>query len=496
MMDNTNLLELLRRWWLWLLCGAAIAGVAGWVAASHATPTYSANVKLLVGPINADFDTLRASGQLARTYAELATSRPVLRDAINRTGAQVTSTKLQDTGAVQARSNDITRVVSIDVEYGNGRTASQLANAIAQRITRLAALTPPQETAAIRSLLAQTEISRLSRRDQAAVSTAAHRSLGNSQSGQVEIVEPPQEPTKPVSPRTTLITALAALMGMLVVAIFIVLRESSRRGVSDERSLASLEVPPFLGALDVAVSRRGAAPLAVEVGPDAVVEAYRGVLTKIGFLDDHPRVRVLLVVDATDGRRSGVLAANLATVLADTHRRVLLIDANDVSGDATSALSLDGRPGYGEHTAGLRAATMDEALELSRIREFPSLCVLPRGTTPVTGRLDEGYAQRLLQRLRDEADVVIISGAPVHLSPGTLLWGRVADGTLLVIEAGGTSDERVQETIGSFGFVGANIAGTVLVRQRRRRGSSSPRNITMQPSEPVEERPPEPVGQV
>src|SRR4051794_36149647 len=151
-MENINLLAMLRRWWALLLLGAVLGGAAGYLAASHAAPKYSAAAKLLVGPINTDFETLRASGQLARTYADLATSRPVLRYAIGRTRAHVTSRKLQESEAVRAQSNDVTRIVSVEVEFGDGRTAARLANAIARRIGGLASGAPSQETDAITKL--------------------------------------------------------------------------------------------------------------------------------------------------------------------------------------------------------------------------------------------------------------------------------------------------------------------------------------------------------
>lgn len=496
MMDNTNLLGMLRQWWLWLLCGAVIGGGAGALISSAATPRYAADVKLLVGPISADFDdTLRASGQLARTYAELATSRRVLSHAITETGVRTTALELQESDAVRAQSNDITRIVSIEVEFDDALNAARLANAIARRIGELAALTPRQETASMQQLLSQDEISRLSGPDQDAVGEAVRRVLGKSSlSGRVEIVQPAETPLEPVSPRTILITLLAALMGMLAVAILVVLRESLRHGVSDERSLGSLGRPPFLGALEVVVARHGAAPLAVESESDSMVEAYRGIAAKIGFLDNQPRVRTLLVVNATHGGEGGVVAANLATVVADTQRNVLLVDANELADTATSSLGLAGSPGYGELTAGVRDATLFATLEFARVDQYPTLAVMPRGAPPVADRLDENFVERLLLKFRAETDIIIISAAPVHLSPGALFWARVADGTLVVVEPG-TRLERAQEAISSLDFGGAAVVGTVLSRSRRlrhfrlrrRTGTSAP----LPPPEPVVETPEE-----
>ncbi len=484
MIDNTNLLAMLRQWWLWLLCGAVIGGGAGAMISSAATPTYSADVKFLVGPISADFDDmLRASGQLARTYAELATSRRVLNYAIKETSLPKTALELQEDEVVRAQSNDITRIVTIEVELEDALAAARLANAIARRIGELAAITPRQETAAMQRLLTQDEISQLSGPDQDAVAEAVRRVLGTSAlSGRVEIIQPAETPLEPVSPNTILITVLAGLMGLLAVAVLIVLRESLRRGVSDEHTLAALDAPPFLGTVEVPVARSGAAPLAVESDSDSRVEAYRALAAKIGFLDNHMRVKTLLVVDVTDGKQAGVVAANLAALLADTQRSVLIVDANEFAGRATTALGLGEEPGYGEMTTGLRDTTLFAAIEYSRVDQFPTLAVMPRGAAPVTDRIDEDFVESILLRFRAEADIIIISGAPVHQSPGALFWGRSADGTLMVVEAGSTNLDRVQEALRSLSFAGAGVVGTVLGTRRRFRSGLSLKGRAMSAS--------------
>jgi polysaccharide biosynthesis transport protein len=476
MIDNANLLAMLRQWWLWLLCGAVIGGGAGALISTTATPSYSADVKILVGPIGSDFDDmLRASGQLARTYAELATSRRVLSHALNETGIKAKPLELQEDEAVRAQSNDITRIVTIEVELDNAFSAARLANAIARRIQALAAITPRQETASMRRLLTQDEISQLSGPDQDAVAEAVRRVLGTSSlSGRVEIIQPAEVPLEPVSPNTILITVLAALMGMLAVAILIVLRESLRRGVGDERTLSALDAPPFLGIVEVPVSRQGAGPLAVEAESDSTVEAYRALAAKLGFLDNHVRVRTLLVVDAAESGQAGIVAANLAALLADTQRSVLLVDANELDDSATAALRLEGEPGYGELTTGLRETTLFAAIEYAHVDQFPTLSVMPRGTPPVADRLDEDFVERILLRFRAVADIIIISGAPVDQSPAALFWGRAADGTLVVVEARGTRLERVQDAIQSLSFGAATVVGTVLGRPRRFRGLKRP----------------------
>ena len=114
------------RRWRWMLAIAAVAaGCIGYVIASSSTPTYNATAQLLVGPINtSDTDVLQASGQLAQTYAQLATSRPVLAATSRRVGG------VQDLEqSVSASANAVTRLLTLQVSSRDPRLGARIANA-------------------------------------------------------------------------------------------------------------------------------------------------------------------------------------------------------------------------------------------------------------------------------------------------------------------------------------------------------------------------------
>lgn len=475
-MHDTDLMTLLRRWWPILLVGALAGGLAGFVAAKSATPRYAASVSLLVGPVNGDYNFLQASGQLSRTYAELAKTRPVLQYAIDKAKADITPRELIDDNDVVATSNDVTRIVSIAVEYPDAETAASLANRIAQRVRALAARRGANAQATLDALLARPEITSLSPAARDNVVTAARQTFASSAAGEAAIIDPAERQTSPVSPNVGLITILAALMGGLLTAGIIVLRESLRRNIVDERSLSALETPAFLGAVSAPLGRGDARDaLVVPGGSNVVVEAYLTVATKLGFLDDQPSLRTLLVVDAGDGRQAGIVGANLAAVLADADRSVVLVDADTLSGTATTVLGLGGRPGYSETLTASRDGVSSREPDAIDVFTAAGVHVLPRGVSAGPGTLDEERARRLLQSLRADADVVIVCAAPAHRSPAALVWARVTDGAVLVVGAGETSGDQVDDALSSLQFVRSNVVGTVLGQRSRSRSRGGPR---------------------
>ena len=144
-MELSGYFAVARRWWWTLLVAAWVAGLAGFYVAGRIAPTYESQVKLLVGPINADSETLRSSGLLVQTYAQVVTTPTVINEAIKQTGAiGVSPGALAATTRVIA--NDQTRILTIRVQDGDATQAAKLANGIANQMVLISnsGLTRPE----------------------------------------------------------------------------------------------------------------------------------------------------------------------------------------------------------------------------------------------------------------------------------------------------------------------------------------------------------------
>lgn len=120
-----GVLRIARRRW-WALLAGALAGVVLVVAGTAgARSGYAGSVKLLVGPIGGQYTDLRAASQQAETYADLATSTPVLR------AARATA------GTVSAKADYFTRLLTITVQARGRARAAATAAAVAAALTRV-----------------------------------------------------------------------------------------------------------------------------------------------------------------------------------------------------------------------------------------------------------------------------------------------------------------------------------------------------------------------
>jgi polysaccharide biosynthesis transport protein len=475
--DRGNLVALARRSWLILLLGAVVAGWAAYLVASHEARTYESEVSLLTGPINADFDTQRAAGNLTRTYADLAGSGPVLRDAARAARIDAPLTDLQRD--VAASSNDVTRIVTVRVTRHDAGESTRLAAAIGNALIGLGA---PSGRTPIDVFMEQNVVAQLSPAKQAAIRVAAANAFGDFTAGRLSVVDPARPPTGAAGPQITLITVLGVLAGLLLAGLVVFIREAASDSIESEDDLAHGAGLPLLGTLRAGGRLGRRARLVEPWERSRAANEFNVVASKLGVGGDGD-VRSVLVVSADPRSWSGAVAASLAAVLTERDLRVVLVDADDAEHDVTRLLKLDDRPGYSELLEhALSNGHADSWLADVGVRPWPNLAVIPHGSGEPRP-LDRVRARQILDGLLTDADVVIVSAAPVGRGSAALAWGAVADVTLVLAERRARW-ESVARALSELERAGANVLGTAFVRRgrwgrgatgsRRRPGSRTP----------------------
>jgi capsular polysaccharide biosynthesis protein len=119
----------------WALLAGALAGVAlVMLAAGSARAGYQATVKLLVGPIGGSYSELRAASRQGQTYADLATSEPVLQASRAQLGAHPA---VAPPAGVSAKADYFTRLLTITAQERTRDAATAMATAVADELRRV-----------------------------------------------------------------------------------------------------------------------------------------------------------------------------------------------------------------------------------------------------------------------------------------------------------------------------------------------------------------------
>jgi receptor protein-tyrosine kinase len=436
-----------RRWWWTLLVAAWVAGLAGFYFAGRIDPTYESQVKMLVGPINTDADTLRGAGLMIQTYGQVVTTEPVLKTTLDQLGLDFSPAALA--AATRVTANDATRILTIRIQAGDPVLAAKIANELASTmitISRQGTVTRPE--------------------------------------GQLAIIDDAKPNPDPVAPQVSLIVLLATAAGILAAIVLVLLIEYLGRSIRSREELARLAGAPVLGSVP-APRRANPHPKDLVDESSSAATVYRVLAARIVYGDPSEILRSVAVVDAESDTGSAVVAMNLARALARLGRRVVLIDSGSRGGLA-QLFGVDPAPG-------LREIMDREVQPRSAMRMVGERMALVPAGYEGGELIDPERAKAVLDELAAYADVIVVATPPVQAGPAALSWGRAVDGTVLVARRDHAKREDVSAASETLIHVGGNLVGTILAERpaplsglfgRGRSGSSR-----MVPVAPPQSRP-------
>lgn len=289
---------------------------------------------------------------------------------------------------------------------------------------------------------------------------------------------PPPEPFKPSLKKNLLMAGfLGAGLGVGLAFLLSYLDRSLRTPEQVEQylQLPALGVIPAVGALAAARKAKGKGFLrrkaaasgsekdAIELLPhgdprSVVAEAYRAFRAAL-LLSRAGGVRMVTVTSSFPDEGKTATAVNLAVVLAQLGRRVLLVDADLHKSRIHEVFEISNRTGL--------VSVLAENLEPSRAivkTSFSGVFVVPAGpeTPNPSGLLSSDAMRKFLELAATNFDYVIVDTPPVLLVSDTLVFAQQTDGVLLCVRGGVTPREQVVRARDRILRTGAPILGVLI----------------------------------
>lgn len=426
-----------RRKWIFLLTLVLVP--AGAIAFSLSqTPIYKASADVLLTPQDAVAGV--GGGQsgyvdparVAETQAELARVPTVVRMVLDSLpGNGLTLEKFLKASSVTVTPGS--DLLSFSVKNSDPRLARQLATAYAKAFSEYGYGLDRKALQARHEGIV-TEIARLEA--EGGARGTGYRDLVL-QEQQVAAALAVQTPTAQVvreadravkvAPRTVRNGALATVLGLVLalgVAFLGDALDTRVRSVDVVRDVLGIPVLGQLPSPTREMQKEGG--LVMLSDPTSLeAESFRTLRANLNFANDRYQAQVIMVTSAAGAEGKSTTAANLAVALARAGRRVVLIDADLRRPHLHQLFGLDERPGLTDVVLGnaeigqaLRAIDLaDTMTEQGRraARGAGSLEVLPAGHAlhdpDELGA--EAAVARILQGVRDRADVVLVDAAPL-----------------------------------------------------------------------------------
>ena len=316
----------------------------------------------------------------------------------------------------------------------------------------------------------------LARQNEMALSTRL-RDL-DSTSSNIRVMERAQPAAAPFRPNTRLNLAVALALGLAIgVAGALVLEHldntiNSPAELERVLSLPVLAVIPRYGGSPRPFGRvrspgPSAAPgssidlVAARASRSGVAEAYRGLRTSILLSNPGRPPRQIVLTSALPEDGKTTTALNLAIVLAQLGRRVLLVDSDLRRPRLHRALAVENRRGVSTFLSGLA----DDPHKLVVPTGIDNLDVMPSGPIPPNPSelLNSPIFARLGTELLERGyDHILFDSPPVLSVSDPVIVATTADSGILVVRAGRTPRQSVRLAVARLSRTGGASFGVVL----------------------------------
>lgn len=287
-------------------------------------------------------------------------------------------------------------------------------------------------------------------------------------------------PVAPIKPKVAISLALGGVGGLVLGLFAALLAIQADRTVRSRADIEERFATACLGVVPSATpraTRRGLyryqyghtpnndAPvenldLVVHSHPtSSIAELMRGVRTNLLFMSPDRPIQMLMVASAMPREGKTFTAVSLAITLAQSGKRVLIVDADMRRPRIHKVFKI--RPPVGLTSVLIGEATLEEAVCET---EVPNLFVLPCGPIPPNpGELIHSQrATELIALLRERFDRVVWDTPPVTAVADALALGPQLDGLVMVLRARRTRLDDADISLRQMRAVGIRVVGCVL----------------------------------
>ncbi|MGI4777613.1 MAG: polysaccharide biosynthesis tyrosine autokinase [Janthinobacterium lividum] len=295
------------------------------------------------------------------------------------------------------------------------------------------------------------------------------RLLKEGKVGNVRLLDGAMVSKEPVKPQKSLIVAFALILGALAGPAYAIFSGRARNGQHSPNELSARTGLELYGVIPQsreqmkieAIGQKGKAGalLAEQYPHSRSVEALRGLRVSLKNTLNNARNNCILVTGATPNIGKSFVASNFAFLLAQTGKKVLLVNADFRKGNETGDFEVDRSIGLSEFLNG--EIVLEQAIQVNL---KSNLDLLPTGRLPdhPADLLESKSFADLLERLSAQYDHVLIDTAPILVAADAATVAPYCGCVLLVARAGLTGVKELTEGVRRLAQAGATVDGLLM----------------------------------
>ncbi|WP_318840364.1 polysaccharide biosynthesis tyrosine autokinase [Providencia sp. PROV083] len=280
----------------------------------------------------------------------------------------------------------------------------------------------------------------------------------------VRIIDSAESQPNAVAPKKALILVLAAILGFIVGCAYVIAREFFNNKIKGTEDIDALGINvyatiPFSTHEKKLIAEGNKHPLALENPADTAVEAIRSLRTSVYFSVMNQGNNLVMVTSASPGVGKSFVTSNMAVVLANAGKKVLLIDTDLRKGRIHKAFGLSNKLGLSDYLS--QSDTSQPNIHNSVIENLDVIC-RGKNVTHSSELLMSERFKRLLDTVKGQYDIVVIDTAPILAITDSAIIGKYVGTSLLIAYYGVNTVKDIELSLKRFKQNDIEITGVIL----------------------------------
>lgn len=292
--------------------------------------------------------------------------------------------------------------------------------------------------------------------------------------GNVRIIDYAEVNTsKPVKPKKALIVVMATMLGGMLSVAIVLIQKAMHKGVVDPSEIEALGLPVyasvphsdfqvklsgFTGRAHKNKTNKPKSILALDNPADLAVEALRSLRTSLHFAMMEAKNNIIAISGPSPSVGKSFISVNLASVLAQSGKKVLIVDADMRKGYLQNQFGLKWADGLSDYLSG--RLNLEQVTKPTKVE---GLSILTRGQIPPNPSelLMHSNFSKLAEEVSAAYDIVIIDTPPILAVTDPAIVSAHSGTTLLVTRFGKNHVREIELTRNRFEQNGIDVKGVV-----------------------------------
>lgn len=282
-----------------------------------------------------------------------------------------------------------------------------------------------------------------------------------SQSVNIWVVKAAEVPAYPSKPNTKMLLVLGAVLGLALGFGMAFALEFLDNTVKTDTELEKRYGRTVLGIVEILNQKKQNVETFLKDHPLSLfAESYRLIRSALLLSSAEKPPKKILVTSMEQAEGKTTTAINIARVLSQDNKKVLLVDCDMRKPTTYLCLNVENESGLSDYLTGNTAEINVQTVNDEKILLITSGPIPPNPAELLASE----KMKHLLTALGEKYDFVILDSPPVQAVSDSLALTAIVDGTIVVVQYGKTTFDTLNMGMKKLKDINANILGFVLNR--------------------------------